>query len=212
MKNTEMNPTRPLRPRVKLNRSAVSELLNVLNMTQTQLAQLCGISPGYFSLLMAGQRSPSPDVRKRIQEALGGTTSTGCSSSNPPMRKALTWRRLLPETQKGPHIWGTRGDSRFATTVSHFWREKLARPHQLLLPPFVPGGEPNRSGTAAPWRVHPGGRCLRPARQSSRCLLSSKGAVWRCARSCCLLTHAQATVRSSLGPSPSGSCFVNMAE
>ena len=72
MKNTEINPTRPLRPRVKLNRSAVSELLNVLNMTQTQLAQLCGISPGYFSPLMAGQRSPLPDVRKRIQEALGG--------------------------------------------------------------------------------------------------------------------------------------------
>ena len=39
---------RPSRPGVKLNRSAVSELLNLLNMSQTQLAQLCGISPGYF--------------------------------------------------------------------------------------------------------------------------------------------------------------------
>ena len=66
-----MNPTRPLRPRVKLIRSAVSELLNVLNMTQTELAQRCGLSPGYFSLLMAGQRSPSPEARSRIQEALG---------------------------------------------------------------------------------------------------------------------------------------------
>ncbi len=66
-----MNPTRPRRPRVKLIRSAVSELLNLLNMTQSELAQMCGLSPGYFSLLMAGQRSPSPEARRRIQEALG---------------------------------------------------------------------------------------------------------------------------------------------
>ena len=66
-----MKPTPPRRPRVKLNRAAVSELLSLLNMTQTELAQLCGLSPGYFSLLMAGKRSPSPDARRRIQEALG---------------------------------------------------------------------------------------------------------------------------------------------
>ncbi len=46
-----MNPTPPLRSRVKLNRAAVSELLSLLNMTQTELAQLCGLSPSYFSLL-----------------------------------------------------------------------------------------------------------------------------------------------------------------
>ena len=62
---------RPSRPRVKLNRAAVSELLSLLNMTQTELAHLCGLSPGYFSLLMAGKRSPSPEARRRIQEALG---------------------------------------------------------------------------------------------------------------------------------------------
>ena len=50
---------------------AVSELLSLLNMAQTQLARLCGISPGYFSLLMAGQRSPSPFTRQRLQEILG---------------------------------------------------------------------------------------------------------------------------------------------
>ena len=65
-----MNPTHPRRPRVKLIRSAVSELLNLLNMTQTELAQLCGLSRGYFSLLMAGQRSPLPEARRGIQEAL----------------------------------------------------------------------------------------------------------------------------------------------
>ncbi len=67
-----MKPTHPPRPKIKLNRSAVSELLNLLNRSQTQLARMCGLSPGYLSLLMAGKRSPSPDARRRIQEALGG--------------------------------------------------------------------------------------------------------------------------------------------
>ena len=40
-----MNPSRPRRPRVKLIRAAVSELLNVLNISQTELAQRCGLSP-----------------------------------------------------------------------------------------------------------------------------------------------------------------------
>ena len=53
-----MNPTRPLRPRVKLIRSAVSELLNVLNMTQAELAQVCGLSPGYFSLHLTRASRP----------------------------------------------------------------------------------------------------------------------------------------------------------
>ena len=66
-----MKRSRPSRPRVKLIRSAVSELLGLLNLTQTELAQMCGLSPGYFSLLMAGKRSPSPEARRRIQEALG---------------------------------------------------------------------------------------------------------------------------------------------
>ena len=66
-----MKPTPPRRPRVKLNRAAVSELLSLLNMTQTELAQRCGLSPGYLSLLMAGKRSPSPEARRGIQEVLG---------------------------------------------------------------------------------------------------------------------------------------------
>ena len=47
-----MKPTPPRRARVKLNRVAVSELLSLLHMTQTELAQLCGLSPGYFSLYL----------------------------------------------------------------------------------------------------------------------------------------------------------------
>ena len=67
-----MKPTRSLRPRVKLNRAAVSELLSLLNTTQTELAERCGLSPAYYSLLMAGKRSPSPGARRLIQQALGG--------------------------------------------------------------------------------------------------------------------------------------------
>ena len=66
-----MKRTRPSRPGVKLNRSAFSELLNLLNMSQTALACLAGLSPGYFSLLMAGKRSPSPDTRRWLKQALG---------------------------------------------------------------------------------------------------------------------------------------------
>ena len=64
-----MKRSRPSRPRVILNRSAVSELLNLLNMSQTQLACRAGRSPGCLSLLMAGKRRPSPDPRRRLHQA-----------------------------------------------------------------------------------------------------------------------------------------------
>ena len=40
-----MRRKRPARPRVKLNRAAVSELLSLLHMTQTELARQCGLDP-----------------------------------------------------------------------------------------------------------------------------------------------------------------------
>ncbi len=56
--------------RVKLNPNAVWELLNRLNMTQNGLATMVGITSGYLSQLMTGTRSPSAEVRKRLQEVL----------------------------------------------------------------------------------------------------------------------------------------------
>ncbi len=56
--------------RVKLNPHAVWERLNRLNVTQNQLASMVGITSGYLSQLMTGTRSPSAEVRKRLQEAL----------------------------------------------------------------------------------------------------------------------------------------------
>ena len=83
-----MKPTRSLRPRVKLNRAAVSELLSLLNTTQTELAQMCGLSPGYFSLLMAGKRSPSAGARGPIL-----TPSESCASGTSPAAPGHCCRR-----------------------------------------------------------------------------------------------------------------------
>ena len=59
--------------RVKLDPHKVWELLNRLNMTQNELARLAGISSGYLSQMMSGQRCPSPKTRRRLMEALGVT-------------------------------------------------------------------------------------------------------------------------------------------
>ena len=59
--------------RAKLNPRAVWELLNRLNMTQNELARLAGISSGYLSQMMSGQRCPSPKTRQRLMDALGVT-------------------------------------------------------------------------------------------------------------------------------------------
>ena len=76
-----MNPTRPRRPSVKLNRSAVSEFLNVLNMTQTELAQPCGLSPGYFSLLMDHDRCKLHSLTTRTAEC--GCPKAAATESGP---------------------------------------------------------------------------------------------------------------------------------
>ena len=66
-----MKRSRPPRPRVKLNRDAVWELLDRLGMSQNELARQCGLSSGYLSQLMNGRHSPSPYARRRLQQVLG---------------------------------------------------------------------------------------------------------------------------------------------
>ena len=65
-----MRRRRTSRPRVRLNPQAVWEHLRRRDMTQNELARAEGITPGHISLLMNDRRSPSPDVRRRLQEAL----------------------------------------------------------------------------------------------------------------------------------------------
>lgn len=68
-----MKRRRTSRPRVRLNPRAVWKHLSRLDTTQNELARMAGITSGHLSLLMNDRRSPSPDVRRRLQAALGVT-------------------------------------------------------------------------------------------------------------------------------------------
>ena len=57
--------------RVKLNPRPVWEQINRRNVSQNELAARVGITSGYLSQLMTGTRSPSAQVRKRLQQVLG---------------------------------------------------------------------------------------------------------------------------------------------
>ena len=62
---------RRLSPKVKLKPESVWELLEQRGMSQNELARQCGITSGHLSHLMNGKRSPSPQVRRRLQQVLG---------------------------------------------------------------------------------------------------------------------------------------------
>ena len=66
-----MKRKRPARPRVILNRDAVWALLDELGISQNELARRCALSSGYLSQLMSGAKSPSPRVRRKLQQVLG---------------------------------------------------------------------------------------------------------------------------------------------
>ena len=59
--------------RVMLNPVSVWQLLDQRDISQNELARLCGLSSGYLSQLMGGTRSPSAHVRRRLQQVLGVT-------------------------------------------------------------------------------------------------------------------------------------------
>ena len=63
-------PGKRPRPRVRLNPYAVWDRLNRTNRSQNDLARQMGISSGYLSQLITGQRCPSPRMRRRLQHAL----------------------------------------------------------------------------------------------------------------------------------------------
>ncbi len=64
-------PRRRRSSRVLLKTAAVWELLDRLDLSQNELARRCGISRGYMTRLMRAERSPSPRLRRRMQEVLG---------------------------------------------------------------------------------------------------------------------------------------------
>ena len=57
--------------KVMLNTNAVWPRLTRLHMSQNKLARLVRVSPSHMSRIINGRRCPSPDLRRRIAEALG---------------------------------------------------------------------------------------------------------------------------------------------
>ena len=57
-------------PRVRLKPVPLWEQISRRNISQNELADLAGISSGYLSQLISGRKSPSPEVRRRLQAAL----------------------------------------------------------------------------------------------------------------------------------------------
>ena len=56
---------------VRLNAAALWKRLTTLNRSQNWLARETGVSPGYMSMLVNGERSPSGRIRRRMQMVLG---------------------------------------------------------------------------------------------------------------------------------------------
>ena len=55
---------------VRLDTAALWERLTTLNRSQNWLAREIGVSPGYMSMLVNGERSPSGRIRRRMLKAL----------------------------------------------------------------------------------------------------------------------------------------------
>lgn len=65
-----MSARRPRR-RILARVTAFWERMDVLNLSQNQLADLVGCSVSHLSLVLNGKRSPSPRKRQRMQDVLG---------------------------------------------------------------------------------------------------------------------------------------------
>lgn len=65
-----MTGRRSLR-KVKVNAFAAWRRMDLLHLTQSELARLTGLTSGYISLLLSGRRCPSPEKRRLLQEVLG---------------------------------------------------------------------------------------------------------------------------------------------
>ena len=84
---------RPPRLRATVNADLVWEYMLRKNMTQRGLAARAGISAGYLSQLLSGQRSPSAAVRRRLQVALRITEFDALFEIEEPCEQDLPERR-----------------------------------------------------------------------------------------------------------------------
>ncbi len=69
MDSTTQTRRRKLACQVRLRPQVQLELVR-RNLSQNHLARACGISSGYMSQLLTGDRCPGPEVRAKLQKAL----------------------------------------------------------------------------------------------------------------------------------------------
>ncbi len=72
MKSSAVETTRRRnKKKTKLNATTLWQRVAQLDRSQNSVAREIGITPGYLSMLVNGQRSPSVSVRRRMQKVLG---------------------------------------------------------------------------------------------------------------------------------------------
>ena len=57
--------------RVRLNAPAAWRVMDRLGLSQNEVARRAGLSSGYMSQLVNGERSPSPRTQRRLLRVLG---------------------------------------------------------------------------------------------------------------------------------------------
>ena len=56
--------------KVEIKANKLMDILARRNISQNELARLCGITSGFISQLLTGQRKPSPEIRQKIMDVL----------------------------------------------------------------------------------------------------------------------------------------------
>ena len=91
---------------------ALWDRMDLLGISQNEVARRAGISTGHLSLIMNGQRTPSGDVLRRLHEVL--FTPTAAELVMPAEVKVLAWKKdgrqgLVIKGAGGPHSGSTPG-------------------------------------------------------------------------------------------------------
>ena len=74
-----------------VDREVLWERMDFMGISQNEVARRAGLSSGHLSLIMSGQRSPSPAILKRLQSALFQRTPV--ERVMPAEVKVLGWRK-----------------------------------------------------------------------------------------------------------------------
>ena len=90
-----------------VDREVLWERMDFLGISQNEVARRAGLSSGHLSLIMSGQRSPSPDVLKRLHGVLFQRTPV--ERVMPAEVKVLGWRK---GERRGMVVKGAGGPGR----------------------------------------------------------------------------------------------------